>query len=313
MECDSECVCVCVSERKRVGGWGCESEREREGETEGECECESVCEREGETEGGCKCEGVREREGETEGECAGERVREGEGNRERGKRSRVREREREREGGTLCSKGRRLLALPARALLKLVQEGRKGHLLDGGVDMQHAGEAGRQDALELDDVDLGLERTDAVDGVLDRGEYGAGDDVFLLDAAHPQPHLVATRRVGELFVRLGGDGDDFDRRAAGHQEQRGTLFNYSGLDLALNHHSHVPVLARDWHREGRPELTLEPGHAVEVFEQRGAVVPVGYALGDAVFEALASEGRERHEFEVWAGRISRLSFIGRST
>lgn len=95
-----------------------------------------------------------------------------------------------------------LLAALAGALLQAVQQGCEGHLLDGTVHMQHAVEADAEDALELEDADLGLEGRHTMHGSLGRAQHEAGQDIFLLNAAHSDAHLVAAHGLRELLLRL---------------------------------------------------------------------------------------------------------------
>ena len=198
----------------------------------------------------------------------------------------------------------RLLTLPIRALLQLMQQRPERDLLRRRVHVQHAVEASRQDTLELEQHDLGLERAHAVDGPLRAAEHEAGEDVLLLDAAQPHAHLVAAGGAGDLVLGLAVEGADLDGLAVRHHEVGGALFDDAGLDLALDHGAHVAVFGGDGHHEGRVDLAFEGLHRVEELEECGAIVPGSDVLRYSIFDAYRGLCADGHDGNVCFGVVA---------
>lgn len=211
---------------------------------------------------------------------------------------------------------RRKLGLPVGALLELVEESSESNLLNSGVDVEHAVEAGSQDALEVKDTDLSFESGDVMHKTLGRAKNETGHDLFFFDATETETDLLTALGNGNLIFGLAVDSRNIDRLLVGHHDQAHTLLDHTGLDLTLNHGTHITVLASNGHHEGGVDLALEGVHVIEVLEQRGAIVPGADILGDAVLDTQGLLGSDGHEenirLKVVTSTLQELSKLGRA-
>ena len=195
-----------------------------------------------------------------------------------------------------------------------MEESGESNLLDSGVDVEHAVKAGSQNGLEVKDADLSLESGDVVHKTLGRAKDETGRDLFLFDATETHTDLLTALGNGNFIFGLAIEGRDIDRLLVGHHDQAHALLDHTGLDLTLNHGTHITVLASNGHHEGGVDLALESAHVIKVLEQRGAIVPGAEVLGDTVLDTVGHLGSNGHEedirFKVVTSTLQELSQLG---
>ena len=123
------------------------------------------------------------------------------------------------------------------------------------------------DALVLEDSELGLESGDRVDGLVWAGEHVSGRDVFVVDTAEANADVITDERGVDFLLDLVEERRDLDLDLVGHEDQALSFAEMARLDLADDDGTHILVLFGDGHHKWSVELAINHGHLVDQLEE----------------------------------------------